>query len=131
MFVIFTAPKALSLARIKKESTLKTLFIDLKLISSTEASFKKTTNDLWIVRLHGADRAGLVHKVTQCLANYGFNITDLSTHRTNTGRVPGYILFIEGEPVKASTKKLSIALNNLAVTLGTRISFSPVSIARL
>jgi glycine cleavage system transcriptional repressor len=130
MFVIFTASAAIPLGKIKNENALKALFVDIKSISAQAASFKKVKNDLWIVRVHGADQAGLVHDVTACLAKHGFNITDLTTHRTG-GRVPGYILFIEGESMAASAKKLKTALNNLAVKLGTHISFEPVATATI
>jgi hypothetical protein len=69
--------------------------------------------------------------VTRCLADHKFNITDLTTHRTDAGRVPGYVLFIEGEPASASTKKLSAALKRLAAKLDTHISFEPVAAATL
>jgi glycine cleavage system transcriptional repressor len=131
IFVIFTAPTKLPLEKIKQEKTLKSLFVDIKPISSQDASFRKTKNDLWIVRVHGADQSGLVHSVTQCLAGHGFNITDLSTHRTSAGRVAGYALFIEGEPAAGSTKKLKFALDKLASKLETHISFEPVAAATL
>jgi glycine cleavage system transcriptional repressor len=131
MFVIFTSARILSLRDIAREKAFNNLFIDLKPISSRAASFKRAKNDLWIVRVHGADKSGLVFSIATCLAQHRFNITDLSTHRTS-GRVPGYILFVEGEPASpASTKKLGLALKKLSSQLGTHISFSPIASAAL
>jgi len=128
MFAIFTSVALLPLEKIKRKRVFKNFFFHIKLISAKHASFKKTKRDLWMLRVHGTDRTGLVHNFAQCLYEYRFNITDLSTHRT-IGRVPGYILFIEGEPATSSTKNLKIALHKLAMKLTTHVSFTPVTAA--
>ncbi len=128
MFVIFTSTARLSVEKIKKHTKLKGLFLEIKPISPQDASFIKPNKEPWIVRVHGADKPGLVHRVTQCLADHKFNITDLSTHRT-AGRVAGYVLFLEGDPVAGSVQKLGAALQVLAGELDTHISFSSVSTA--
>jgi glycine cleavage system transcriptional repressor len=130
MFAIFTANKPVLLSSIRKHSDFQKLFVDLKPISAREAKFVKARGASWIIRVHGADQPGLVYRVTACLAEHRFNITDLSTHRTQ-GAVPGYMLFIEGEPFARTTPRLSKALTGLAEKLQTHISFGPVADATL
>lgn len=60
------------------------------------------------VRVHGADRPGIVARVTAALAGAGLNITDLASDVAGTGERPLYVLQIEGvaqrgmEPLRAA-----------------------------
>ncbi len=45
----------------------------------------------WSVSVHGADHPGIVHRVTQLLADRGANVVDLST-RVVEGEPPAYVL---------------------------------------
>lgn len=48
------------------------------------------------VRVHGADRPGIVARVTGALAAAGFDITDLESDVAGSGERPLYVLRIEG-----------------------------------
>lgn len=48
------------------------------------------------VRVHGADRAGIVAQVTGALAERGFNILELSSDVAGTAQKPVYLMHIEG-----------------------------------
>ena len=121
--MIFTSGTNLTLEKIKKERAFKNLFVDVKAISAKKAFFKKIKNDLWMLRVHGADKSGLVYAITQCLSESSFSISrSRNAHRT-AGRVPGYILLIEGEPAAASTKNCMARLGALSMKLKTHISF--------
>jgi predicted amino acid-binding ACT domain protein len=93
-----------------------------------DARFRPLRSNFHIVTMHGKDQPGLVYKLTSCLANFRFNITDLSTHRTSTGSTAGYIVMAEGEmPQKNKIPLLQMSLKKLARSTHTRIEIRPVS----
>jgi glycine cleavage system transcriptional repressor len=103
------------------------LAIGVKEISSRQASFRPAARRSFIVSVHGQDRPGIVHRVTDALSRRKFNITDLSTHRTTGGRSPGYILFIEGDlPSSVALPVLRRDLQRLQARLKTKIDIRPV-----
>lgn len=125
VFLILTTKKQLHRGMFAPLEHKLNLTIGIKKITSAQARFHPPRRNLSIVSVHGPDRPGIVHRVTECLARKGFNITDLSTHRTKTGKRPGFILFIEGES-KGAPGPLKTALMKLERSLGTRITIHPV-----
>lgn len=110
IFLIFTARSSEAAVRLEESLVsvrrgLK-LSIGMKKISARQAAFKKKPGQPYLVSVHGPDRPGIVARVTGVLAKRGFNITDLSTHRTTSGAKPGYVLFIEGEVKRAASVRL-------------------------
>lgn len=103
------------------------LSIGLKKISSAQAKFQSSRRNLFMVSVHGPDRPGIVYRVTDALSRRGFNITDLSTHRTKSGKKPGFILFVEGE-LKGRPGPLKTALAKLSRSLSSRILLQPVTV---
>jgi glycine cleavage system transcriptional repressor len=80
----------------------------------------------WAVSLYGADRPGIVHAVTQKLADYGANIVDLSTRVIGRGPEHGYVLLMElSLPANADSDQLNDELVALAEDLGVEIHFRP------
>ena len=78
----------------------------------------------YLVRVHGADRPGLVHRVAALLAARDVNITDLTT-RLSGGL---YILIAEVEiPDALDADELSAALTALAGDLGVHATLEPSS----
>src|SRR5262245_31997010 len=73
------------------------LAVQVKLLTATEARSPEPSANPILVSVHGADRPGLVHRVTQLLAAHKVNATDISTHRTAGPSGAGYILYVEGE----------------------------------
>lgn len=127
ILLIFTSPKILSSKVFSKLEKKFSLSVGLKKISRSLASFKPLTENSVMVTVHGADKPGLVFAVTHELARHRFNITDLSTHRTQKGSQAGYILLIEGELHRSSDpKKLKTSLQHLAEKLDIRISVKPI-----
>ena len=112
MLVIFSAPpaaKPLTPAKFKP-LTKRGIRITLKPLTPKERRAPSSTGRTRIVAVYGPDKPGIVHRATEALAGRGFNITDLSTHRTE-GETPGYILYIEGEaPEAVSDDELAKAL---------------------
>ena len=104
------------------------LNIGLKPISAKEARFLPFKTKPFLVTVLGADQAGIVYKVTRQLGQHGFNVTDLTTHRTTSGKKPGYILFIEGEiSKKENLIKIKRGLQSLQKKLKSKISIHPIN----
>lgn len=65
------------------------------------------------ITVFGADRAGIVAKVTQALANAGLNILNLESDVAGTPEQPIYIMHVEGqaqrgpEPLRAAVEAVA------------------------
>lgn len=132
VLLIFTSDQTLNITSrsnlfISLEKKWK-LSVGLKKISRTEAKFQAPRKSLFSISVHGGDQPGLVYRVTSALAESGFNITDLSTHRTAHRRSPGYMLFLEGEiPNEAKLHHLENKLPGLRKKLKAHISLRKTS----
>jgi glycine cleavage system transcriptional repressor len=113
MIVIFSAPdgaKPRALAAKLKALEKSGLFTRLKPLTPRERRAPESAGWPRLVTVYGADRPGIVYRAAQALARKGFNVTDLSTYRTE-GPTAGYILYLEGEaPAAVSDDDLSAAL---------------------
>jgi glycine cleavage system transcriptional repressor len=49
----------------------------------------------WTLSVHGADRPGIVHRVTALLAGEGVNIVDLTTRVVGDPDAPAYVMLLE------------------------------------
>jgi glycine cleavage system transcriptional repressor len=81
------------------------------------------TGEHYVLRLHGADRLGIVAAVTRVLADAGGNITDLTT------RLAGglYVIIAEVDlPILVDIDELASRLRAVAADLGVEASLSPV-----
>lgn len=79
----------------------------------------------WIFSVYGADRPGIVYRVTGALAERGVNVTDLATHVVE-GPTPVYVMIIEGTvPPGADVGALEADLERLAAELGIDVSAHP------
>ena len=77
----------------------------------------------YVLRLHGADRLGIVTAVTQVLADAGGNITDLTT-RLAAGL---YVIVAEVDlPATVDIDELGTRLRTVAAGLGVEASLAPV-----
>jgi glycine cleavage system transcriptional repressor len=81
------------------------------------------TGGHFVLRLHGADRLGIVAAVTGVLADAGGNITDLTT------RLAGdlYVLLVEVDlPSTVEIEPLTARLRDVARALGVEATLRPV-----
>lgn len=131
VLLIFTKKQKISTQDFKSfMANLRSKFnlsVGIKALTPQQAQFKPVKNNLYGIRLYGPDYPGIVYKVTQTLAQFKFNITDLNTHRTSRKKKAAYILFIEGE-LSPSSKlpKLRRRLAQLQKTLKTKIAIDPI-----
>ena len=75
----------------------------------------------YVVRVHGVDRPGIVHRVAGVLAAAGGNITDLATRLSGTAYVLIATVELPGDPAAVAR-----GLAELADELGVDASLSPV-----
>jgi glycine cleavage system transcriptional repressor len=87
-----------------------------------ESAAVATAGNAYVLSVHGADRVGIVAAITGVLAEYGGNVTDLTT------RLAGalYILVAEVElPSSADANALGGRLSDVAAELGVEVSLRP------
>lgn len=76
------------------------------------------------IRVHGADRAGIVAQVTSTLARAGLDITDLESDVAGTPAQPVYVLQIEGV-ARDGIDALRQALDPIADS-GVEVGLDPI-----
>lgn len=80
----------------------------------------------WAVSVHGADRPGIVHRVTAALAGAGANVCDLSTRVIGPPEKPVYAMLLEVVlPPDVDGDALAARLGALADELGVACSMHP------
>jgi glycine cleavage system transcriptional repressor len=130
ILLIFSGP-ATTVSLEKKVNVLGKklgLAVHLKPLSVRETKSAPTPAERILVSVYGADRPGIVHRVTQFLAQSKVNLSDLSTHRTEGKGTSGYILYLEGEiPAGATPQDLEQGLRKSLSEMGVTVSVKPVS----
>ncbi|MBV9935692.1 MAG: amino acid-binding protein [Actinobacteria bacterium] len=78
--------------------------------------------ETWAVSVHGADRPGIVHRVTAALADGGANVVDLSTRLVGEAANPVYVMVLSVTlPAGADGNALGQRLDELGRELGVDI----------
>jgi glycine cleavage system transcriptional repressor len=78
-----------------------------------------------VLTVYGADRPGIVHRITALLAERGVNVTDLSTQVAG-GAEPVYVMVIELALGEAASEELQPALAEAARELAVEVSMRPL-----
>ena len=102
------------------------LTIHLKPLTQTEATAPRARGHAYLISVYGADRPGIVFRVSDALARAGINITDVHTHRS-AGKGPSlYLMLLEIElPPRAAMTGLEQRLKRIAKRLGVEVSLRP------
>jgi len=80
----------------------------------------------WTVSVYGADRPGIVHRVTTVLAEEGANVVDLTTRMIGDDERPVYAMFLDVTvPPGSDTGVLCGRLETLAAELGISCTAHP------
>jgi glycine cleavage system transcriptional repressor len=82
----------------------------------------------WAVSVYGSDRPGIVHRVTEVLAENSANITDLSTRLVGDPEVGGsaYVMLLEVTlPASADAGRLGAELAAIGDELGVEVHLRP------
>lgn len=124
MVLIVSAPDASAL-----EVALRAPAESLGLIVSArpvaDAPAHLAEGQRYVVNVYGADKPGIVARVSGALAEHGVNISDLATHVIE-GEPPVYLMMLE-VTVPAGTDPTAVAdsLRALATELGVDVSMQP------
>lgn len=80
-----------------------------------------------ILTVYGADKPGILFRVTRSLADAGVNITDLNSRLVGATDAPVYAVMLElALPPGARTGELDGSLRDLAAEVGVEVSFRPL-----
>lgn len=116
------APETLRKAFVPLERTLH-LAVHLKALSARETHAPRKTGKTHLISVYGADRPGIVFKVSDALSKAGINITDLHTHRSIGGGPSLYMMLLEVEvPASRTPASLEAHLKQLAKRLKVQVS---------
>ena len=95
-------------------------------VRGVDAAVNGTTprrDEPWVVSVFGADRAGIVARVTALLARHAVNIVDLDTRRVGAESDPVYAMVLEVDlPAACDPDALRAELLGLADELGVSAS---------
>ena len=136
IMLIFSCPskvtqEKLSQAFERLERRLK-LAVHLKPLTAQETRKPQPSGKGYLISVYGADRPGIVFKVSQVLARARVNITDVHTHRSAGGGPSFYLMLLEVEvPARPSITLLEAQLKQLAKRLGVEVNVRPSEAAVL
>ena len=103
------------------------LVVHLKALSKQETTPPKQPGKRHLISVYGADRSGIVFRVSETLANLGINIVDVQTHRTapagRRGTSSLYMMLLEVEvPPRVALSTLEQKLQQRGKALGVEVS---------
>jgi glycine cleavage system transcriptional repressor len=119
--------------RLKAAETDLSLFVSLKELPKEEGERVHQEHSYagYIVSVYGADRPGIVYRVTRLLADCQVNITDVNTRVVGEGK-PVYIMILEVEaPRIPESLDLEQRLESLGKELSVDITIRPLETANL
>ncbi|HXC62674.1 MAG TPA: ACT domain-containing protein [Nitrospiria bacterium] len=137
MMLIVRLPEKPGLAEIKfqlkKVQTALGLSLLLKPLSTREAQRdQRPAGRSFILSVYGADKPGIVYRVTRLIASYRINITDMNTRVIGLREAPIYVIVLEMEiPKKVKVQTLQTELNKLKKAVHVDITLHPVESAQL
>ena len=128
MVLIVAAPEGVSAAELERDVSEGTAELDLvvsvRAIADVEAP--PTAGESWTVTVYGADRPGIVHRITQVLADLDVNVVDLTTRVASPDDHPVYAMLLEVTlPPALDGATLADQLDAAAGSLGVECSLHP------
>ena len=122
IMLIFSSPARLSGEPLRRafvplERTLK-LAVHLKSLSRPETRSPRRRGHRYLISVYGADRPGIVFRISEELARRRINITDVHTHRSAGAGPSLYVMLLEVEVPNA--QRMS-ALESRLQALGKRL----------
>jgi glycine cleavage system transcriptional repressor len=126
VMLIFSVPAKVSAERLRRAFLpleRRGLVVHLKPLTASETRAPKGRGNAFQISVYGADRPGIVFRVSDALAKAGVNITDVHTHRSAGGGPSLYLLLLEVEvPPSRSVQALETQLARTAKRLGVEVS---------
>lgn len=136
MILIVSHPRPFSKTRLFEELKAPCdglgMSLSIRSLHDDELLRPEVAGEICLVSVYGADKPGIVYRVTRELAGRGINITDLSTKLIGTNEEPVYVMMLEAAlPDGQTPEELERFLENLKkelqVEIGVR-SITPVSL---
>jgi len=91
-----------------------------------EGAPRSNVGEAWTVAVYGADRPGIVHRVTTVLAEQGANVVDLTTRVIGDAERPVYAMSLDVTvPAGTDGAGLAARLDELGAELGVSCSAHP------
>jgi glycine cleavage system transcriptional repressor len=136
MILLLELPRGLSIGSLEKSinsaSHKLKLSYSLKPLKKQEIAKEKLKGKPFIVSVYGADKPGIVYRVSELLSKHGANITDVQTNMLEMSGRPVYIMIIEADmPVSTKMPDIKSSLEKLAATLQVNISINPAETIKL
>lgn len=128
MMLVVAGPETLRADALEQSLSQSTMAFDLvvavrQIDDDVPAS---PEGDAWTVAVYGADRPGIVHKVTALLADMGVNVMDLTTRVIGDRDRPVYAMVLEVTlPTDVAAKDVAARLDEAAAELGVECSLHP------
>jgi len=136
VMLVFSSPARVSEEALRRgfrplEQRL-TLIVHLKRLTKLESRAPRPRGRTFLISVYGADRPGIVFRVSDILAREGINITDVHAHRSE-GRGPSlYLLLLEVElPTRVQVVPLEERLKKMAKSLSVEVNLRPSEAAVL
>lgn len=122
---VATSAAAVSAALLEVSNSLD-LLVSVR-ETSPDGDDLRPPSEAHVLRVHGADRPGLLHRMTALLASYDVNVADLSTRLVGSAAAPVYVMLVSCDvPTSAPTEGLRRAIAELAAELDVEATLRPV-----
>jgi glycine cleavage system transcriptional repressor len=136
IMLIVSAPASVTEAKVQKALTPAAKKLGLQIaarpIQPGAARPAKREEPRYMISVYGTDRSGIVHEVTQALAERKVSITDLNTKAIHRGGKPIYVMLLEVQvPPTLDIDNLRDALDRLRQSLDVEISFQDIDVVPL
>jgi len=128
MMLVVAVPRGVTSAELEASITAATAELDLVVVVRPidEDVPRSPAGEAWTVSVYGADRPGIVHRVTSVLAGEGANVVDLETRVIGDDDRPVYAMFLDVTiPPGTDGGALADRLQDLAGELGVSCSAHP------
>jgi glycine cleavage system transcriptional repressor len=128
MMLVVSVPTGTTAAAVEAAIEAATGELDLVVVVRPidEEVHRSPPGEAWTVSVYGADRPGIVHRVTSLLAEEGVNVVDLTTRVIGDDERPVYAMFLDVTvPPGADAPVLVDRLRELAGELGVSCSAHP------
>jgi len=131
IILIFSGPSKIAEEHLERvvaplAKTLR-LVIHLKGLPAAKAAASRKQSQPYVISVYGADRAGIVYRISDALSKEGINITDVETRRSGAGSgrkaAQLYLLLLEVElPARVTAEALEKRLFRIGQKLGVEVS---------
>ena len=127
MVLVVALPDGADPAALERELRVATTALGLVVhVEAVSGSGDEVDGEPWSLSVYGADRPGIVHRVTAALAELGVNVTDLTTRVVGGDDHPVYVMLLSLTlPPDADAEEVRSRLAGVAGDLGIECNLHP------